>query len=152
MEFLAFLFYTGLWYEIFPKENQFQEGGKCVNATYTINLDGIVSVLNQAISALGVYENIEGYAVVKNPAVSATLEVTFGSNQIGSYDIISTHYKEYSIVYSCTDIPNTNLKIEFACILDRRKILPLATINKCNEFLANLGVSAFNLSTTLRNC
>ncbi|CAM4827692.1 unnamed protein product [Rotaria magnacalcarata] len=144
--------YTGLWYEIFRKDNQFQSGGKCTNATYTLKPDGTVGVLNQAINSMGVYEKIEGYAVVKDPAVPGALEVNFGPNQKGSYNIMSTDYKEYSVVYSCIDIPNTNINIEFAWILSRRKTLPLATINKCNEILARLGVSSLGLSATPQNC
>lgn len=63
---------------MYRNPNRFQSIGRCTNATYTLRNDGKVGVLNQEINSMGVYEKIEGYAVVKDPAVPASLEVTFG--------------------------------------------------------------------------
>jgi lipocalin len=55
----------------------FEIGSSCVNATYTANPNGTVSVFNQDINLFGKYANIRGIARVKDPAVPAAFLVTF---------------------------------------------------------------------------
>lgn len=93
-------------------------GTKCVNATYTANADGSVGVWNQAVDRSGQYTSIRGTAQVKNADDPAALEVTFDNpGQRGDYNVLATNYNEYSLVYSCRVIPNTDQKFEVAWIL-----------------------------------
>ena len=110
-------------------------GSKCVNATYTANTDGTVGVFNQAINGLGAYTSIRGFAKVKDPSEPAALSVVFDNpskictwlcwnsssvallDQAGDYNVISTDYYQYALVYSCRKIPTLVNKFETAWIL-----------------------------------
>ena len=96
--------YVGNWYEFARVPNSFEDG-ICDTATYTLQADGTVQVLNQeylpdvpeVASALGVARC--------SSTVSGQCQVRFSSySPWGPYDVVSTDYVNYSIVYSCTNI------------------------------------------------
>ena len=116
----------------------FQVGTKCVNATYTGNADGSIGVWNQAIDGQGKYTSIRGTARVKDPAEPAALTVVFDNpgksdallrlsslsiagdgfaGQTGNYNVLTTKYDEYALVYSCQKIPNMPNKFEMMWLL-----------------------------------
>ena len=64
----------------------YQFGMKCVNATYTPNADGTISVWNQAISGLGAYVSSRAIARAKdssNPAAMAIIYNNPGKISLG---------------------------------------------------------------------
>jgi lipocalin len=75
--FLVEMQYVGLWYEIYRTNMVFQFGMKCVNATYTANADGTISMWNQAISGLGAYISSRAVARAKDPSNPAAMAIFY---------------------------------------------------------------------------
>ncbi len=107
-----------------------------MNATYTPNPDGTVGVWNQAINFLGDYTSIRGSAKVKNASEPAAFIVTFDNPrkafflnddfcnfffvllvQKGDYNVITSNYVDYALVYACENIPIVEREVEFIWLL-----------------------------------
>ncbi|CAF1097004.1 unnamed protein product [Didymodactylos carnosus] len=143
--------YGGLWYEIERSDIIFELGSRCVNATYTLNPNGTVDVFNQEINLMGEYTSIHGTATVKDPKVPAAFVVQFNSGIKGDYNVISTDYINYSLVYACESI--LGLKVEFIWILSREKTLSDSIINELQTILKNFGADISQLKPTVqKNC
>lgn len=71
--------YLGRWYEIATIEQPFQRNCTGTTATYGLNDNGTVSVLNECYknSLTGRYDVIEGYARIADKATNARLRVYF---------------------------------------------------------------------------
>ena len=82
--------YTGTWYEIASYPQRFQEGCTGTTATYTLQEDGTISVLNRCRrdSLDGPEVTAEGRARVVNSARPSELEVSFFRPFWGDYWII----------------------------------------------------------------
>jgi apolipoprotein D and lipocalin family protein len=93
--------YQGDWYEIARYPNRFQKGCVGSMATYTLNSDGTVGVLNRCFdgSFEGKLRSVRGRARVVDPETNAKLKVTFFWPFRGDYWIIDLgkHY-EYAVV------------------------------------------------------
>ena len=71
--------YMGRWYEIQRDSwNWFELGAECVTATYTLRLDGQVTVYNRQLIPLGWYDHIEGNAVCDRDEHEGRCIVGFG--------------------------------------------------------------------------
>ncbi len=72
---------------------------------YGLNPNGTVSVLNSQLSKNGQYYSVEGFATLVAPG---KLFVEFpgirprGLKEDGNYWVLSTDYKNYSVVYFCS--------------------------------------------------
>ena len=75
----------GQWYEAYRADVIYEVGSTCVNATYTLNADGSVHVLNQAINFLGQFSTIEGTATVKNASEPAAFELVFNARKCWTF-------------------------------------------------------------------
>ena len=64
----------------------FQFGMKCVNATYTANADGTISMWNQAISGLGAYISSRAVARLKDPSNPAAMAIFYDNPSKTSLD------------------------------------------------------------------
>ena len=82
--------YSGTWYEIASYPQRFQKGCTATTATYTVNPDGTVSVLNECNKngLDGPKVSAEGRARVVDPAKPGQLEVSFFGPFWGDYWII----------------------------------------------------------------
>lgn len=82
--------YAGTWYEIASYPQRFQEGCTGTTATYSLNEDGTIGVLNRCRKdALdGPEVKAEGKARMKDPERPAELEVSFFGPFWGDYWVI----------------------------------------------------------------
>uniref|UniRef100_A0A8C2XDL3 Apolipoprotein D n=1 Tax=Cyclopterus lumpus TaxID=8103 RepID=A0A8C2XDL3_CYCLU len=117
--------YMGTWYEIEKLPAVF-ERGKCNQATYSLRPDGTVKVLNFLVpfqvKSNGKRNTIQGVAKVKDSSKPAILGVSFFKGVAdGPYWVLSTDYRSYSLVYSCTDY--FLFHVDFAWILARTRVL-----------------------------
>ncbi|XP_029978865.1 apolipoprotein D-like [Sphaeramia orbicularis] len=139
--------YMGTWYEIEKLPAAF-ERGECVQATYSRLPDGMVKVYNEELLPDGKINSIEGVAEVKDPSQPAILSVSFFKGLPGSpYWVLSTDYKSYSLVYSCSDYLSL-FHIDFAWILARTRVLSEDFVNQLRGKLEAAGVNIKQLTVT----
>ena len=70
--------YTGTWYEIARLPHSFEKNLEKVTATYTLQRDGKIEVLNKGFdSEKGKWKEIKGKAWIPDPSVPARLKVRF---------------------------------------------------------------------------
>ncbi|UJR23794.1 hypothetical protein I4U23_026771 [Adineta vaga] len=145
--------YVGLWYEAYRSDIIFEIGSRCVNATYTPNPDGSVAVWNQAVNLLGDYTSIRGTARVKNASEPAAFVVTFDNPiQKGDYNVITTNYADYALVYACRTIPILDVKLEFIWLLSRTKTMAPTVVNELKKILSDMGADVGSVTQTEQNC
>ena len=110
-----------MWYEAFrEEETEFEKGSECFVDEYFLNPDGSLSVL-------ATYFDIDkGEVKVLNGSAKcddSDCKIKFFSFMpFADYQIVSTDYSEYAIVYSCADIFGI-AKLEYLRILSRRKVI-----------------------------
>ena len=95
-----------------------------------------MGVFNQDMNLFGKYATVRGIATVKDPAVPAAFTLTFDKGELwkiiartcmtisrsfvgqkGDYNVITSKYDEYSLVYTCQTLPIVGTKLEFIWIL-----------------------------------
>jgi lipocalin len=82
--------YQGTWYEIARLPNSFEEGLKCITATYALLPDGDIKVTNRGISIKDNSVDVaNGKAWIPNPAEPGKLKVRFFWPFAGDYWIIT---------------------------------------------------------------
>jgi len=134
--------YLGTWYEIATYEQLFQRGCTGVTATYGLNDNGTISVLNECYvgSFDGRYKSIEGFARVRDKATNAKLLVYFTPLFGAPYWIIELDGQtgdqpyEWAVVGSFTD--------RFLWILSRT---PQMDDERLNLILARLAERGYDL-------
>lgn len=81
--------YLGRWYEIARLDHSFERGMSNVSATYALQTDGSVSVLNQGyLDADGKWKQALGRALFNGPSDVASLKVSFFGPFYGGYHVI----------------------------------------------------------------
>uniref|UniRef100_A0A8C2XAQ8 Apolipoprotein D n=1 Tax=Cyclopterus lumpus TaxID=8103 RepID=A0A8C2XAQ8_CYCLU len=137
--------YMGTWYEIEKLPAVF-ERGKCNQATYSLRPDGTVKVLNADFYHiwLKVRNTIQGVAKVKDSSKPAILGVSFFKD--GPYWVLSTDYRSYSLVYSCTDY--FLFHVDFAWILARTRVLTEDVMSRLRDTLSSAGVDVNRLAAS----
>ncbi|XP_071751516.1 apolipoprotein D-like [Centroberyx gerrardi] len=138
--------YMGTWYEIEKLPAVF-ERGKCVQATYSLLSDGTVSVRNAELLSNGKINSIEGVARVKDPSQPAILAVSFFKGIEDPYWVLSTDYRSYALVYSCSNYLGL-FHIDFAWILARTRALTDDIISQQRDKLAAAGVDINRLTVS----
>lgn len=89
--------YLGTWYEIVRKDNFFEKNLDFVTATYTLNPDGKIEVLNQGFNLeKDKKSEITGKARKKYETTENILEVSFFGPFYSDYIIIDYDRKNYS--------------------------------------------------------
>lgn len=130
--------YIGTWYEISKIPNSFQKNcAGYTTATYSLNDDGSIKVLNKCKEEDGSYNDASGKARVVDKKTNAKLQVSFvsifGWNLFwGDYWIIGLddNYKWAVIGHP---------KRKYGWILSRTTSLDNDTMNKINELLKKQG-------------
>lgn len=130
--------YTGTWYEIAKIPNSFQD--QCTGnttATYSLNDDGTIKVLNQCKDDEGEMDEAEGIAKVVDTKSNSKLEVSFVS-------IFGIHlfWGDYWIIglpddYSYAVIGTPSRK--YGWILSRTPQLPEEKLNEAYDILRENG-------------
>lgn len=80
--------YMGRWYEIARLDHRFERGMTDVTATYSLNPDGSVKVVNRGLRD-GVWKDIEGTARFRADPGTASLAVTFFPGFPGGYHVFA---------------------------------------------------------------
>lgn len=79
----------GVWYEIARFPHGFEKGMSHVTATYTLNEDGSINVVNRGfVDKKQEWKEAEAHAKLKGPATEGWLKVSFFKPFYGSYKII----------------------------------------------------------------
>ena len=132
--------YLGKWYEIARLPARFEEGCSAVTATYSLQEDGGVSVLNEC-RRNGKVKRAKGRAKVIDKETGAKLKVTFFWPFYGDYWIISlgSNY-EYSVVGT----PNRR----YLWILSRTPKMDDKLFSQLIEFVKSKAFDVTNLIRT----
>ncbi|OMJ65977.1 hypothetical protein SteCoe_37338 [Stentor coeruleus] len=139
--------YLGNWFELIRNKDMKYEKGECSKANYSMNLDGTVRVFNSEVRDEQ-WSNIEGYAYCDstNPAHCHVKFSKFAP--AGDYQVVSTDYENYSLVFSCFSIGIAHWK--WAWLLARDVNFDIAPYVSAIE---NFGIPASGLHYTQQtNC
>ncbi len=134
--------YVGKWYEIARHVQTPFQKGDCGTAEYTLLENGSIKVVNTEYTNGQVNQAFGEANRTDDPF---KLKISFGTSIIsklfkGDYRVVDTDYKNYSLVYSCTDIFFG--KFYFVWIIAREPVLPEATLERLlNEIQNKFGIS-----------
>ncbi len=91
--------YLGTWYEIARLEHRFEKGMEQISATYSMREDGGVKVLNKGYkTAEKEWKEAEGKAYFVESSDKGFLKVSFFGPFYGSYIVMDTDYKTYTMI------------------------------------------------------
>ena len=91
--------YLGTWYEIARLEHKFEEGMEAISATYSMRDDGCVKVLNKGYKTKEEeWSEAEGKAYFVGNTDEGFLKVSFFGPFYGSYIVMDTDYKTYTMI------------------------------------------------------
>ncbi|KAK1162653.1 apolipoprotein Db [Acipenser oxyrinchus oxyrinchus] len=139
--------YLGTWYEIEKLPACFEKGN-CVQATYSLNEDATIKVLNQEVLPNGKTHSIEGTAVSRNLEEPAKLGVSFSFFQPYSpYWVLSTDYESHSLVYSCSNVLGI-FYVDFAWILARTRTLPAENVTQLRDVFTSFNIDITKMTQT----
>jgi apolipoprotein D and lipocalin family protein len=91
--------YLGTWYEIVRLPHKFEEGMEAISATYSMREDGGVKVLNKGYKTKEKeWSEAEGKAYFVQSPDKGFLKVSFFGPFYGSYIVMDTNYKTYTMI------------------------------------------------------
>ncbi|MBS2099955.1 lipocalin family protein [Carboxylicivirga linearis] len=139
--------YQGTWYEIARLPNRFEKDLECVTATYTLNNNGTIKVLNQGINLTdGMQkETATGKAKVPDTQHPGRLKVSFFGPFYGDYYIIDL---DNNYQYALVGDPSR----KYLWILSRTSSLPESVFNKLVSKANELEFATDQLHITRHNC
>lgn len=126
--------YMGTWYELARIDHRFEKGLTQVSATYSLNADGSVTVLNRGYDpAKQAWREAQGKARFLGQADEAALKVSFFGPFYGGYNVVSLddQYQTALVIGSSTD---------YMWILSRSKTIPEAQRQALLEKAQSLGI------------
>ena len=131
--------YQGRWYELARLDHAFERGMTNVSATYTLQADGSVRVLNRGyMPATGQWREAVGRALFTGAPTTGSLKVSFFGPFYGGYHVaaLDPDYR-WALVLG----PDTS----YCWILARDKQLPIAQRNAIVARAQALGVDTSSL-------
>jgi len=140
--------YTGVWYEIASLPTWFANDLVCVTATYTLQDDGKIEVVNQGFQSTpdGKVDKITGTAWVPNPAEPGQLKVSFFPIISSQYNIIVLDEVDYS--YAMV----TGKNYKFLWILSRTPQMDSATYDMLIQQAEDWGYDVASIEVTPQIC
>jgi apolipoprotein D and lipocalin family protein len=88
--------YLGKWHEVMRLDHSFERGLTNVTATYTLNADGTVAVLNRGFDPKDCeWDEAEGIAEFQGDKTVASLSVTFFWPFAGGYHVFALDKTDY---------------------------------------------------------
>lgn len=94
--------YLGTWYEIARLDNSFERGLIYVTATYALNEDGSLRVINRGFDPkLNRWKEAQGRAYFVTEPDQGRLKVSFFRPFYGGYNILEIDDKNYSYALVC---------------------------------------------------
>jgi apolipoprotein D and lipocalin family protein len=132
--------YLGRWYEVAHLPFRFEDGCTDITATYGMNNDGSVSVLNECLKDSKLKQS-KGKAKIVDKATGAKLKVTFFWPFYGDYWIINLG-KNYD--YSVVGTPNR----KYLWILSRTSSMDEGLYSQLIEFVKLKGFDVGRLIKT----
>lgn len=131
--------YAGQWFEIARLDHSFERGLTDVSATYRLEADGSVAVVNRGFDAAkGAWKEAVGRALFTGDSNTASLKVSFFGPFFGGYHVIALDpgYRWAMVIG-----PNTG----YLWILARDKQLPPGVREQLVAQAARLGVKTNEL-------
>ncbi len=139
--------YMGKWYEIARFPHRFEKNLSCVTATYTLNDDGTVTVLNEGFNIVkNKKSSITGKANILDKTKPGRLNVSFFFFIGSDYLVLEADKNDYS--YALVSGGNRN----YLWILARKPVLPIITYNKLVQKAESLGFDITKLEMVDHNC
>ena len=140
--------YAGVWYEIASLPTWFANDLVCVTATYTLQEDGKIEVLNQGFQSTpdGKLDSITGTAWIPNPNEPGQLKVSFFPIISSQYNIIALDEENYS--YAMVTGKNYN----FLWILSRTPQMDQTTYDMLIQQAEAWGYDVNNIELTQQIC
>ena len=131
--------YLGTWYEIARLEHRFEKGMEAITATYSMREDGGVKVLNKGYKTTEKQWNeAEGKAYFIDKSDNGFLKVSFFGPFYGSYIVMDTDYKNYTMI--------SGPDLSYFWILART---PTLDENTLNRLLAKAKDAGFDTSVLI---
>ena len=141
--------YVGVWYEIAKIPNRFQKQcARNVTATYSLNDDGTIKVINRCLREDGSEDKVTGKARIVDKKNNAKLEVSFvrifGFHLFwGDYWIIGLDRDyQYAVVGSPTR--------KYGWILSREKSMPESMFQEVKQILIKQDYNPDNFEMTIQ--
>ncbi|ESP92464.1 lipocalin family protein [Pseudoalteromonas luteoviolacea] len=92
--------YQGTWYEIARLDHRFERGMQNVTATYTLNEDGSVAVVNRGyVTDENTWKQAKGVAKFVSSQDIGHLKVSFWGPFYGSYIVFKLDHANYQYAY-----------------------------------------------------
>jgi len=126
--------YAGTWHEIARYPHRFEKNLSCVTATYTLNDDGSVGVINRGFNVVtGEWSSAKGKALFKKEPTIGLLKVTFFWPFYGQYKVIRLDKADYSYAVI------TSSSFKYLWILAQEPQLPEDTLSELLQYVTDLG-------------
>ncbi|CAF1026172.1 unnamed protein product [Adineta ricciae] len=144
--------YAGVWYEVYRQDiNEIDT--KCENHTLTINSNGTMSVWMQSFNKMSGFHSNQGLAMQKRPTEPAAFVIHLTNpRQTIKYNVITTDYNQYSLIFSCDHVPILDINFEHIWILSRTKTLSSEIVKELQKVLRHMHVHTENIKATAQDC
>jgi len=139
--------YSGTWFEIARLPNSFENGLKCITATYNLRKDGKIDVLNSGhqLSDPAKINSAHGKAWIPDPKFPGRLKVQFFWPFSGDYYIIQL---DENYQYVLVGDPSR----KYLWILCRTKLIEPVVYDRLVEKAKILGFDIEKLVTVPQDC
>lgn len=140
--------YKGVWYEIASLPTWFANNLVCVTATYTLQDDGTIEVVNQGYQDTpeGKVDKITGTAWISDPEEPGQLKVSFFPLISSQYNIIALDEENYS--YAMV----TGKNYKFLWILSRTPQMDSVTYDMLIQQAEDWGYDVSKIEVTPQIC